>query len=363
MVLNRYGRFLMRQVVHWDDGTLYLLDQRALPAAERWLACRTVDDVVEAVRTLAVRGAPCIALAAAYGVALAAYAYEGDPTGVRARVIDAGERLVAARPTAVNLRWAITRSMHAFERAYGADRERAIEAPLKAARALGDEQTRADERIAGYGVALLEPGDRVLTHCNTGPIATGAGGTAGGILIAGHAAGLVRSVWVDETRPLLQGARLTAWELGRASVPYQIVTDSSVGVLMARGLVDKVMVGADRIARNGDVANKIGTYVVAALAARHDVPFYVAAPTSTLDPSTPTGAEIPIEERSAAEVTEFAGVPTAPAGAWALNLAFDITPAELVTAIVTERGILESPLAPAIAACAGVNRSVGAVAA
>lgn len=341
----------MSQAVHWADGALHVLDQRALPATERWLRCRSVDDVVDAIRTLAVRGAPCIALTAAYGVALAAGAGDRDPARVRERVLAAAAQLAAARPTAVNLQRAIERCTRAFERKYRVEPRRAADVPLQTARRLEREQARADRLIAHHGVRLLARGDRVLTHCNTGPIATGAAGTAVGIVIAGHASGVVQSVWVGETRPLLQGARLTAWELGRASVPYRLVTDGSVGALMARGLVDKVVVGADRIAANGDVANKIGTYVVAVLAERHAVPFYVAAPTSTLDPSTPTGVEIPIEERSPAEVTEFAGVRTAPNGASALNLAFDVTPAELVTAIITERGVLEPPLTLAIDVC------------
>jgi methylthioribose-1-phosphate isomerase len=300
--------------LRFEEGALLLLDQRKLPVEEEWLRCDTPDQVAEAIRTLAVRGAPAIGLAAAYGMALA-----GDEPDA------AYETLVGARPTAVNLRWAL-------------DRSRAAPDPLEFARGLERSQEESDRRIAELGAALLEPGTRALTHCNTGALATGGYGTAGGVLKAAHEAGCLDLVWVTETRPLNQGARLTTWELQREGVPFRLVTDSSVGALMERDLVDRVVVGADRIAANGDVANKVGTYPIAVLAARHDVPFYVAAPMSTFDPATASGAEIPIEERDPAEV--------APDGTEALNLAFDITPAELVTAIVTEDGVFDPASLP-----------------
>ena len=277
-----------------------------MPVEEEWLRCETPEEVAEAIRTLAVRGAPAIGLAAAYGMALA------DDRDA------AHELLAGTRPTAVNLRWAL-------------DRARTAGDPLEFARQLEREQEQADRRIAELGAELFEPGTRALTHCNTGPLATGGYGTAGGVLRAAHAAGRLELAWVTETRPLLQGARLTTWELRREGIPHRLVTDSSVGALMARELVDRIVVGADRIAANGDVANKIGTYPIAALAARHEVPFYVAAPLSTVDPDTATGGEIPLEERDPSEL--------APDGTDALNLAFDVTPAELVTAIVTEAGV------------------------
>jgi methylthioribose-1-phosphate isomerase len=211
------------------------------------------------------------------------------------------------------------------------------------------EQLDADRRMAELGAELIERGDRVLTHCNTGPLATGGAGTAGGVIARAWETGRLEQVWVDETRPLLQGARLTAWELSRAGIPFRLVTDASVGALMARGLVDRVIVGADRIARNGDVANKIGTYTIAVLASRHAVPFYVAAPLSTIDPAAATGDSIAIEERDAGEVTRLGGHPIAPDGTPAANFAFDVTPAELVTAIVTEAGVLEPPFEESIA--------------
>jgi methylthioribose-1-phosphate isomerase len=257
-----------------------------------------------------VRGAPAIGVAAAYGLALAPPA-EFDA---------AADRLAAARPTAVNLRWAVDQV-----RAAGRDRA------LTVARAIEEREREATIRIAEHGAALFGDSERVLTHCNTGALATAGVGTALGVIEAAWRHGAVAKVWVDETRPLNQGARLTAWELDRARIPFQVVTDSSAGLLMSRGLVDRVVVGADRIAANGDVANKIGTYPLAVLAARHRIPFIVAAPISTIDPNTATGADIPIEERDPAEVT--------PHGHPAANYAFDVTPAELVTAIVTEEGV------------------------
>ena len=302
--------------LRFDDGALLILDQRALPAEERWLRCERPEQVADAIRTLAVRGAPAIGLAAAYGLALA-----GD------RFDAAAEKLAGTRPTAVNLSWAIERAREAFT-------EDGREAVLELARRLERDQEAADRRLAELGAERFAEGDRALTHCNTGPLATGGYGTAGGVLQAAWDAGRLSHVWVSETRPLLQGARLTAWELDHAGIPFQVVTDGSAGALMERGLVDRVVVGADRIAANGDVANKVGTYPLAVLARRHRIPFYVAAPLSTLDPETPKGSGIPIEERDPSEVV---------AGAPALNLAFDVTPAELVGAIFTEAGALEPP--------------------
>jgi methylthioribose-1-phosphate isomerase len=301
-----------------------VLDQRALPAEERWLRCERVEDVAEAIRSMAVRGAPAIGLAAAYGLALAAR------TGMQFE--EAASLLLSTRPTAANLGWAIDRA-----RAAGED-------PLDFARSLETDQLEADTRLAELGAECMGRGERVLTHCNTGPLATGGYGTAGGVIRAAWEQGRLEQVWVDETRPLLQGARLTAWELGRLGIPYRVVADSAAGSLMNRGLVDRVVVGADRIAANGDVANKVGTYPLAVVAERHGVPFHVAAPVSTIDPDTPTGAEIPIEERDPSEVA--AGLP-------ALNPAFDVTPAELVTTIFTEAGVLEPPYDQSIARALG----------
>jgi methylthioribose-1-phosphate isomerase len=301
--------------LRWSDGALLVLDQRRLPDEEAWMRCESPADVAECIRTLAVRGAPAIGLAAAYGMALA------DDRAAAAAL------LRATRPTAVNLGWAIDRSL-------------AAEDPLGFARQLHRDQLAADRRMAELGAERFAAGDRALTHCNTGALATGGLGTAGGVLRAAWERGRLAQVWVDETRPLLQGARLTAWELERAGIPFRVVADAAAGGLMARGLVDRVVVGADRIAANGDVANKVGTYPLAVLAARHAIPFYVAAPLSTLDAGTATGADIPIEERDPAEVTGRGD---------AFNPAFDVTPAELVAAIFTEAGVLEPPYEEAIA--------------
>ena len=321
--------------ITWRDGVLELLDQRRLPAEEHRLRCERPDQVADAIRSLAVRGAPAIGIAAAYGLALAA---------ARGEDLEAAAALLAdTRPTAVNLRWALDRVLAAGP----AD-------ALDEARRIHREQEDADRRMGELGAALFEPGDRALTHCNTGALATGGRGTAAGVLRSAWEHGRLAQVWVDETRPLLQGARLTAWELGRAGIPYRVVADAGAGSLMARGLVSRVVVGADRIAANSDVANKVGTYPLAVLADRHGIPFYVAAPVSTIDPRTPTGDSIVIEEREPAEVVELGGRRIAPEGAEAANPAFDVTPAELVTAIVTEAGVLEPPYEEAIARVAGL---------
>ena len=304
--------------LRWEDAELLVLDQRRLPDEEAWVRCRTAADVAECIRSMAVRGAPAIGLAGAYGVALAQQGGED----VRA----AAGLLRRTRPTAINLAWAVDQAVDADD-------------PLALAKRLHEEQREADRRLSELGAEHFAEGDRALTHCNTGPLATGGFGTAGGVLQAAWERGRLSQVWVDETRPRLQGARLTAWELRRVGIPFRVIADSAAGALMARGLVDRVVVGADRIAANGDLANKVGTYPLAVLALRHGVPFYVAAPLSTIDPRTPTGDDIPIEERDPGEVTSDDD---------AFNPAFDVTPAELVTAVITEAGILEPPYEEAI---------------
>jgi methylthioribose-1-phosphate isomerase len=317
-----------------------VLDQRRLPAEEVWIRCETAQAVAEAIRTMAVRGAPAIGLAAAYGLALGMR----EPGAQLDQVV---ELLAATRPTAANLGWALERGSEVFRQRPSA------EALMDLARRLEREQYEADRRLAEVGAGRLSPGYRALTHCNTGALATGGYGTAGGVLLASWEQGRLAQVWVSETRPLLQGARLTAWELQRAGVPFRLVADAAVGALMERGLVDGVVVGADRIAANGDVANKVGTYPIAVLADRHGIPFYVAAPVSTLDPETPSGDAIPIEERDAAEVTRVLDRDSAPPGTEALNPAFDVTPSELVGAVFTEAGVLEPPYEESIARVAG----------
>jgi methylthioribose-1-phosphate isomerase len=300
-----------------------LLDQRRLPGDVSYLECHSAADVADAIRKLAVRGAPAIGIAAAYGYALAAA--RGDDLEETAAV------LLASRPTAVNLPWAIA-EMRRGEQGPAALAARAL--------ALHEEEVERCRRMAGHAAGLLEPGTRALTHCNTGALATGGVGTALGAIREGFERGLVVHVLVDETRPLLQGARLTAWELERAGVPYSVVADSAAGSLMARGEVDAVLTGADRIAANGDAANKIGTYALAVLAGHHGIPFYVVAPSSTVDLAARSGADIPIEERDPGEVSERFH---------ARNPAFDVTPAALATAIVTEEGVHRPPYQESLA--------------
>ncbi len=331
----------------WEGDRLRLLDQTRLPAEEAWLDCREPEQVADAICRLAVRGAPAIGVAAAYGLALGLRQVT-DPAALAARFEEVAALLAATRPTAVNLRWALTRGREVFHRHAAEGPAAAAAALLAWAHRLHAEDIEANRRIGRHGAALFRSEDRVLTHCNTGALATAGYGTALGVIQSSWEQGKVGLVWVDETRPLLQGARLTAWELQRLGIPFRLLTDSSSGALFARGLVDRVVVGADRIAANGDTANKIGTYTVAVLAHRHGVPFYVAAPLSTIDRETATGADIPIEERRADEVTEVFGTRIAPAATEAVNFAFDVTPAELITAIVTDAGVLEPPYTESI---------------
>ena len=334
--------------IRWREDHLELLDQTLLPQVETWLECRDPESVAAAIRRLSVRGAPAIGVTAAFGLVVGLTGVSDEDCDRRFQAT--WEVLAATRPTAVNLRWALERG----RAVYDAHRDQGATAVRARLLAWAQELHRADiesnRRMGAFGAELFSAGDRVLTHCNAGALATGGYGTAIGVIQSSWNAGRLAMVWVDETRPLLQGARLTAWELGRAQIPYRLVTDNSVGSLMTRGLVDRVVVGADRIAANGDVANKIGTYTVAVLAERHGVPFYVAAPLSTIDRETATGAEIPIEERSGDEVTQVFGVEVAPDHAPTANFAFDVTPAELVAAIITDVGVLEPPYGPAIAA-------------
>jgi methylthioribose-1-phosphate isomerase len=335
----RFAAVPLTSPLRWRDGALELLDQTRLPEEEAWLRCEDPEAVAGAIRRMAVRGAPAIGVAAAYGMALGAAAGR-DLDGVH-------DLLAGTRPTAVNLRWALARA-----EAVAAEQPAPDAVPgalLELAHEIAREQEEADRRMAEHALELFSRGDRVLTHCNTGALATAGRGTAGGAIEAAWHAGRIEQVWVDETRPLLQGARLTAWELEQAGVPFRLVTDGSVGALMSRGLVDRVVVGADRIAANGDLANKIGTYPIAVLAERHRIPFYVIAPRSTLDPATPSGDSMPIEERPPGEVTHLGEVAVAPDGAGAVNFAFDVTPHELITAIVTEVGVLGPPYPESIA--------------
>jgi methylthioribose-1-phosphate isomerase len=320
----------MFEPVEWRGGVLRILDQTRLPAEVRYLEARGFEDVADAIRRLAVRGAPLIGITAAYGIALAARRGED--------VARAAEALAATRPTAVNLRWALDRMLSAIDAARDSEALR-----------IHEEQREADRRMGRHGAALIEAGATVLTHCNTGSLATGGIGSALGVVKTAHAEGKGVRVLVDETRPLLQGARLTAWELQQAGIAYEIIADAAAAGLIARGHVQAIAVGADRIAANGDTANKVGTYGLGLAAQAHGVPFYVVAPVSTIDPGTPGEGGIVIEERDAEEVLSFAGARVAPEGARARNPAFDVTPARLITAIVTERGVLRPPFGASIA--------------
>ena len=307
--------------VEWRRGRVRLIDQRALPGRVRFLECATADEVCDAISSLAVRGAPALGATGAYGVALAARTLR-TPGRVRA----AAERLKATRPTAVNLAWGVDRALAAAD-------------PAEEAVKIAAEDVERNRRLGAHGAELLPEGSRVLTHCNTGSLACVGYGTALGVIRAAHESGRRPSVWVDETRPVLQGARLTAWELQQLGIPCTLVADAMAAALMAGGEVDAVIVGADRIAANGDVANKIGTYGLAVLASHHGIPFYVAAPMSTFDPDTPDGGAIPVERRDGEEVAVVGGRRLAPEGVAVENRAFDVTPAALVTAYVSEEGV------------------------
>ncbi|MGI9146093.1 MAG: S-methyl-5-thioribose-1-phosphate isomerase [Chloroflexota bacterium] len=335
------------RTLEFDEGqrALVLIDQTRLPQATVLIACRTAEDVARAIQSMQVRGAPAIGVAAAYGMALGAQAHLDDEPQAFLEDLEAISRLLRhTRPTAVNLNWAIDQMLSTARRVALCDGVADARAGLlRLAHDMADQDVAANRRIGAFGLDLVPSGATVLTHCNTGALATVDYGTALGVVRAAHEAGRAIHVYVGETRPFLQGARLTAWELQRLGVPMTLITDSMAGHFMHRGTIDLVIVGADRIAANGDVANKIGTYSLAVLAHENSIPFYVAAPTSTVDLSLRTGAEIPIEERSAREVTEFAGSPVAPQGVSAAHPAFDVTPARLVTAIITERGVLLPP--------------------
>ena len=326
----------------WSDGHLRLLDQTRLPSEEVWLTLADHQQVATAIRSLQVRGAPAIGVAAAYGLALAAALSEAsDREALLADLRSAAKDLEATRPTAVNLSWALERAMSAAEGASDAESaRRAVEAE---AERIQQEDVEANRRLGGLGAELLPESSTVLTHCNAGALATAGYGTALGVVRAAVEQGKRVGVVATETRPLLQGARLTTWELARDGIDCTLIVDSAAGALMRRGGVDVVVVGADRIVANGDTANKIGTYALALLASEHGLPFYVAAPTSTVDLSLADGDGIPIEERAPDEVAEVAGRRVAPEGVSVANPAFDVTPHRLVTAIITERGIARAP--------------------
>ena len=341
--------------IEFVGGILQILDQTRLPDETIVVKLRSVPKVIEAIRALRVRGAPAIGIAGAYGMCIAAQAASGVSRNAADffKVLDdAGAAVSAARPTAVNLTWAVEKlKRRAHERSdAGQGLVQVVASMEELAREIHAEDIATCRAIGDAGAALLSPGSVVLTHCNTGTLATGGYGTALGIVRSAWRAGLLANVLVGETRPLLQGARLTAWELGRDEIPHTLITDSMAAHFMRRGDVSAVLVGADRIAANGDFANKIGTYGLAVIASAHGVPFYVAAPHSTFDLSIASGDEIVIEQRDPSEVLEFGGVRASPIGTTASNPAFDVTPAPLVSAYVTESGVLRPPFAASIAA-------------
>lgn len=337
----------MIRPVFWEEDHVVLLDQTRLPWEEKWLRLRTWEEVAEAIRTMKVRGAPAIGIAAAYGLVLAVL--RPKPGHTRAQEFqEAQEGLAKTRPTAVNLFWALERMARVFHSCPSEDD--LPQALLSEAMRIHEEDIAANLRMGEFGAALLPQGARVLTICNTGALATGGHGTALGVVRTAWAQGKLKHVYVCETRPVLQGARLTAWELLREGLPFRVIADFASGLLFRRGEVDVVLVGADRIARNGDFANKLGTYVLAVLAQRHRVPFYVVAPSSSFDLAIPSGEGIPIEERPEEEVLRPYGFQLAPQGARAWNPAFDLTPGELVSAFITEKGVIRPPYAQTIPA-------------
>ncbi|HHY12922.1 MAG TPA: S-methyl-5-thioribose-1-phosphate isomerase [Firmicutes bacterium] len=345
----------MIPAIKWDQGVLSLLDQRLLPHETKYVTCTDHRQMAKAIKDMVVRGAPAIGISGGYGLALAAIESTmefGCGNGNRDALAaaeqflrEAASSLIAARPTAVNLAWAVERVLNTALSSLGKDGIRcAAEAALSEARSIELEDIEVNHKIGINGAALIKPGSSIMTHCNAGALATGGWGTALGVIRQAWSENKVAMVYANETRPFLQGARLTAWELVQDGIDVTLLVDSAAGYLMSLGKIDAVIVGADRIAANGDVANKIGTYTLACLCRQHDIPFYVAAPVSTFDLSLACGREIHVEERSESEVLEFMGKAVAPAGAKALNPSFDITPGTLVSAIITENGTVFPPI-------------------
>ena len=332
------------ETLRWRDGRLEMLDQRALPAVVNYLAYTSAAETADGIRDMVVRGAPAIGCAAAYGIALEADRLRAAATNDFKSGMEAAFKILAAsRPTAVNLFWALERMREHWNGVASEAQSRIAEHLIAAACDIHTADIAANRSMGSFGAALLPDGARVLTHCNAGALATAGHGTALGVIRSAVEAGKSISVFADETRPFLQGARLTAWELMQDGIPVTLIADNAAAFLMSRGEIDAVIVGADRVAANGDVANKIGTYGVAVVANRHRIPFYVAAPISTIDASIADGKEIPIEERSETEVTGYGKLRWAPAGVAVRNPVFDVTPAELITALITERGVVHAP--------------------
>ena len=334
----------MIPTIKWEGNCIYLIDQRKLPNRKEWFVCRTVQDVMTAIREMAIRGAPAIGVAAGMGLALGAESIDTDNRGMfRKRFLEMAQQMKSARPTAVNLKWAVERMIEIVEGMRGKQVEEIKETIRKESQMILERDIEINREIGQCGVALIPDTATILTHCNAGALATGGYGTALGVIRAASEAGKNIHVFVDETRPLLQGMRLTAFELREDNIPATVIVDSAAGYLMRKKRIDLVITGADRIASNGDMANKIGSYQLAVLAKENKIPFYVAAPLSSFDLDLENGDLIPIEEREPEEVLSFAGHLVGPEGVNAYNPAFDITPAQYISALITERGVLTPP--------------------
>jgi len=334
----------MIPTIKWEDNYIYLIDQRKLPNRKEWFVCCTVQDVIAGIREMAIRGAPAIGVAAGMGLAIGAQSIETENYGVfRNRFLEMAEQMKSARPTAVNLKWAVERMIKIVEGMHGNQVEEIKEATIKESQMILERDIEINRKIGQCGLALIPDIATILTHCNAGALATGGYGTALGVIRAASEAGKDIHVFVGETRPLLQGMRLTAFELREDNIPATVIVDSAAGYLMRKKRIDLVITGADRIASNGDMANKIGSYQLAVLAKENKIPFYVAAPLSSFDLDLENGDLIPIEEREPEEVLSFGGHLVGPEGVNAYNPAFDITPAQYISALITEKGVLTPP--------------------
>jgi methylthioribose-1-phosphate isomerase len=332
------------KTIEWKGDRVRILDQRRLPLEIRYLDCQDASSVAQAIRTMAIRGAPAIGVAAAMGIALAVKKERSRrPDTFHRAIEEVCDEMKKTRPTAVNLFWAVDRMKRFVDHVHAVGVEKVKTELIKEALRIYEEDIEVNQKIGGFGKRVIKNGDGILTHCNAGALATAGYGTALGVIYAAWDEGKKFHIFVDETRPLLQGCRLTAWELIQEKIPTTVITDHMAGVLMMKGKINLVLVGADRIARNGDTANKIGTYSLAVLSKWHGIPFYVAAPTSTIDLKLNSGLDIPIEERDRREVTHFQGRPITPKGVEAFNPAFDVTPHSLIHAIITEKGMIRKP--------------------
>lgn len=336
----------MKPVI-WKDNKVLMIDQRLLPTEEIWNTYESAESVAEAIKTMVVRGAPAIGVSAAYGLALEAIRFKGSREELGRMLQEKASLLESTRPTAINLKWALDRMLNFAQRASKQGVDELCRALVEEAQEIHREDIRLCQAIGDAGAALIPQGARVLTHCNAGALATGDYGTALGVIRS--ARDKISHVWVDETRPFLQGARLTAWELMKEEIPCRLICDNMAGHFMQRGMVDAVVVGSDRITASGAIANKIGTYTLAVLCRFHEIPFYVAAPYSTVDLNLSDGMDVPIEEREEREITHVGKTQIAPTGVKVANPAFDVTPPELVTAIITERGVIRAPYSKGLA--------------